>query len=114
MQPKRLMDTKFQQQDHHALMKLEPPGGREIRSVSNKQSDERIDRKVGRPSLYDAEATCWFTVLEAGPNVVTHVKTIEKDGYNAIQLGYGNAAKRTRPQRPLGTKKRNHPQVEDL
>lgn len=30
------------------------------------------------------------TVVEASPNVVTQVKTIEKDGYNAVQLGYGN------------------------
>ena len=30
------------------------------------------------------------TVVEAAPNVVTQVKTLEKDGYNAVQLGYGD------------------------
>lgn len=29
------------------------------------------------------------TVIEAGPNYVTQVKTVERDGYNAIQLGFG-------------------------
>ncbi len=29
------------------------------------------------------------TILEAGPATVTQVKTVEKDGYNAVQLGYG-------------------------
>ncbi len=29
------------------------------------------------------------TVIEAGPNYVTQVKTLEKDGYTAIQLGFG-------------------------
>ena len=31
------------------------------------------------------------TVIEAGPCVVTQVKTIEKDGYKAVQLGFGEA-----------------------
>ena len=31
------------------------------------------------------------TVIEAGPCVVTQVKTVEKDGYQAVQLGYGEA-----------------------
>lgn len=30
------------------------------------------------------------TVVEAGPNVVVQVKTVEKDGYDAIQVGYGD------------------------
>ncbi len=29
------------------------------------------------------------TVIEAGPNVVTQVKTVEKDGYRAVQIGFG-------------------------
>jgi len=40
-------------------------------------------------SIYDASGKMVpCTVLEAGPCVVTQVKTIEKDGYSAIQLGY--------------------------
>lgn len=41
-------------------------------------------------SLYDANGkNIPCTVIEAGPCVVTQVKTIEKDGYEAIQLSYG-------------------------
>ncbi len=38
------------------------------------------------------------TVIEAGPNYVTQVKTVEKEGYNAVQLGFGEvkAGKLTR------------------
>ena len=40
-------------------------------------------------SIYDASGKIVpCTVLEAGPCVVTQVKTVEKDGYDAIQLGY--------------------------
>jgi large subunit ribosomal protein L3 len=30
------------------------------------------------------------TVIEAGPNVVTQIKTVEKDGYTAVQIGFGS------------------------
>jgi len=40
-------------------------------------------------SIFDASGKIVpCTVLEAGPCVVTQVKTVEKDGYNAIQLGF--------------------------
>ena len=48
-----------------------------------------IGKKVGMTSLYDENGNnipC--TVIEAGPCVVTQVRTIEIDGYEAIQLGY--------------------------
>ena len=49
-----------------------------------------IGKKIGMTSIYSAEGKATpCTVLEAGPCVVTQVKTIEKDGYEAIQLGYG-------------------------
>lgn len=38
------------------------------------------------------------TLLLAGPNIVTQVKTEEKDGYNAIQVGYGEAKKLSKPK----------------
>jgi large subunit ribosomal protein L3 len=38
------------------------------------------------------------TVVQAGPCVVTQVKTAVKEGYNAVQLGYGAAKKLKRPQ----------------
>ena len=41
------------------------------------------------------------TVVEAGPNVVTQIKTVEKDGYNAIQVGFEDAKEKSlnKPQK---------------
>jgi large subunit ribosomal protein L3 len=49
-----------------------------------------IGKKIGMTSLYKEDGTkvpC--TLIEAGPCVVTQVKTVDSDGYEAIQLGYG-------------------------
>jgi len=49
-----------------------------------------IGKKIGMTSIYSAEGkNLPCTLIEAGPCVVTQVKTIEKDGYEAVQLGYG-------------------------
>ncbi len=49
-----------------------------------------IGKKIGMTSLYKADGTAVpCTLIEAGPCVVTQVKTVEKEGYSAIQLGYG-------------------------
>jgi len=48
-----------------------------------------IGKKVGMTSIFDAEGrNIPCTVIEAGPCVVTHVRTVEKDGYKAIQLAF--------------------------
>ncbi|MFA8299456.1 MAG: 50S ribosomal protein L3 [Hyphomicrobiales bacterium] len=48
-----------------------------------------IGKKVGMTSVYDANGKCIpCTVIEAGPCVVTQVRTKDIDGYEAIQLGY--------------------------
>lgn len=48
-----------------------------------------IGKKIGMTSVYDENGkNIPCTVIEAGPCVVTQVRTIEKDGYSAIQLGY--------------------------
>ncbi len=48
-----------------------------------------IGKKIGMTSIYDASGKVVpCTVIEAGPCVVTQVKTVEKDGYSAIQLAY--------------------------
>lgn len=41
------------------------------------------------------------TVVEAGPNVVTQIKTVEKDGYTAVQVGFGDAKEKSlnKPQK---------------
>lgn len=49
-----------------------------------------IGKKIGMTSMYSAEGKSLpCTVISTGPCVVTQVKTVEKDGYEAIQLGYG-------------------------
>lgn len=50
-----------------------------------------IGKKIGMTSLYSAEGkNIPCTLIETGPCVVTQVKTVEKDGYAAIQLGFGD------------------------
>lgn len=49
-----------------------------------------IGKKIGMTSVFGVDGkTIPCTVIEAGPCVVTQVKTEKKDGYNALQLGYG-------------------------
>ncbi len=51
-----------------------------------------IGKKLGMTSVYDANGNyVACTVIEAGPCVVTQVKTQATDGYNALQLAYGSA-----------------------
>lgn len=50
-----------------------------------------IGKKIGMTQVYDEKGVLIpVTVIEAGPCVVTAVKTVERDGYSAIQLGYGS------------------------
>ena len=60
-----------------------------------------IGRKIGMTSVFSADGkNVPCTVIEAGPCVVTQVKTGEKDGYKAYQLGYGEA-KEKRTNKPM-------------
>lgn len=62
-----------------------------------------IGKKIGMTSLYDAEGNLLgCTVVEAGPNVVTQVKTMEKDGYQAVQLSYGERREKNTPAAAMG------------
>ncbi len=57
-----------------------------------------IGRKVGMTSIYSAEGKATpCTVIEAGPCVVTQVKTADRDGYDAIQLGFGERKDKNTP-----------------
>ena len=48
-----------------------------------------IGKKIGMTSLYSAAGkNIPCTVIEAGPCVVTQVRTVDKDGYNAVQLAF--------------------------
>ncbi|QXM07311.1 50S ribosomal protein L3 [Crassaminicella indica] len=48
-----------------------------------------LGRKIGMTQIFNEEGSVIpVTVVEAGPVYVTQIKTVEKDGYNAIQVGY--------------------------
>jgi large subunit ribosomal protein L3 len=50
-----------------------------------------LGRKIGMTRLYDEKGRVTpATVIEAGGNRVLQVKTVEKDGYNAVQVGFGD------------------------
>ena len=60
-----------------------------------------IGRKVGMSQIFDEKGhVIPVTVIEAGPCVVTQKKTSEKDGYEAVQLGYEDIreAKLSKPE----------------
>ncbi len=61
-----------------------------------------IGKKVGMTQIFDeAGKVVPVTVIEAGPNVVVQKKTADKEGYNAIQLGYEDITERklTNPEK---------------
>lgn len=50
---------------------------------------EIIGRKIGMTSVFATDGTMYpVTVIEVLPNVVTQKKTVENDGYEALQIGY--------------------------
>ena len=61
-----------------------------------------IGKKVGMTQVFDEKGNVIpVTVIEAGPCVVAQVKTVDNDGYNAIQLGFGDVKEKhtNKPQR---------------
>ena len=66
-----------------------------------------IGKKVGMTQIFDEKGKVIpVTVIEAGPCVVAQVKTVETDGYNAIQLGFEDVkeSKINKPERGHFTK----------
>ena len=60
-----------------------------------------LGKKIGMMSVFSADGkNVPCTVIEAGPCAVTQVKTIEKDGYEAVQLGFQDQ-KESRVNAPL-------------
>lgn len=60
-----------------------------------------LGKKVGMTQIFDENGEVIpVTVIEAGPCYVTQKKTVEADGYNAIQVGYGETSEKklTKPQ----------------
>lgn len=61
-----------------------------------------LGRKIGMTQIFTEQGTVIpVTVVEAGPVVVTQVKTIENDGYNAVQVGFVDAKEKSlnKPQK---------------
>lgn len=57
-----------------------------------------IGKKIGMTSMYNAEGKALpCTLIEAGPCVVTQLKTTEKDGYESVQLGFGDRKEKNTP-----------------
>lgn len=62
-----------------------------------------IGRKIGMTSVFGADgASVAVTVIEAGPCVVTQVRSEEKDGYKAIQLAFGEKKEKNTSAAMLG------------
>jgi large subunit ribosomal protein L3 len=58
-----------------------------------------VGRKLGMTQVFDDNGVALpVTVIECGPNVVTQVRTEEKDGYDAVQLGFGISKRLNRPE----------------
>ena len=59
-----------------------------------------LGRKVGMTQYFDRQGEVRAaTVIEAGPCLVIQVKTLENDGYEAVQLGFGHAKRLNSPQK---------------
>ena len=62
-----------------------------------------IGKKVGMTQIFDADGKVIpVTLIEAGPCTVVQKKTEEKDGYSAVQLGYGDVAEKKLTKPELG------------
>lgn len=58
-----------------------------------------VGKKIGMTRVIDNDGKLIAaTIIEAKPNAVTQIKTTEKDGYNAVQLGYGDFKRANKPQ----------------
>jgi large subunit ribosomal protein L3 len=62
-----------------------------------------LGNKVGMTQIFDESGNIIpVTILKVGPCVITQVKTKSKDGYDSIQIGYGNLSSKALSQPKLG------------
>ena len=67
-----------------------------------------IAKKIGMTSIFDESGrNIACTIIEAGPCVVTQLKTFEKDGYKAVQLGFGQKKTKNINKAKLGHLKKS-------
>ena len=66
-----------------------------------------IGKKIGMTSIFDENGkNIPCTVIEAGPCIVTQVRTEEVDGYNALQLGFDDATEKNATKAAIGHAKK--------
>ena len=64
-----------------------------------------LGKKIGMTSVFSAEGkNVPCTVIEVGPCVVTQIKTIENDGYAALQLGFDEKKEKNTNAAEMGWK----------
>ena len=62
-----------------------------------------LGNKIGMTQIFDESGNIIpVTILKVGPCVITQIKTEAKDGYNSIQIGYGNVSSKALTQPELG------------
>jgi len=62
-----------------------------------------LGNKIGMTQIFDESGNIIpVTILKVGPCVVTQIKTEAKDGYDSIQIGYGNVSSKSLTQPELG------------
>ena len=62
-----------------------------------------LGNKIGMTQIFDESGNIIpVTILKVGPCIITQIKTKSKDGYNSIQIGYGNVSSKTLTQPELG------------
>ena len=62
-----------------------------------------LGNKIGMTQIFDESGNIIpVTILKVGPCVVTQVKIKSKDGYDSIQVGYGNVSSKSLSQPELG------------
>lgn len=67
-----------------------------------------IGRKVGMTQVFDDDGVARpVTVIEAGPCYVTQIKTVEKDGYSSVQIGFDEVKPKRLTRGQLGHLERN-------
>jgi large subunit ribosomal protein L3 len=66
-----------------------------------------LGRKIGMTQIYEEDGTAVpVTVLECGPCIVLQVRTAERDGYHAVQLGFADRKRKNATQAARGHAKK--------
>ena len=62
-----------------------------------------LGNKIGMTQIFDESGNIIpVTILKVGPCIVTQIKTKEKDGYDSVQIGYGNVSNKSLTQPEFG------------